>query len=418
MDPSENSTTGHPITADQSLETVSSFEKGKSFYRQAKLKEALKCFQEAATNLSDQPRELIEVNLRISQVFYDEAQADESIEILDRTLEICKNNFEEDDPIIAKVYNALAQTSRYKMKYELSYQQCLKALKINEKRLSLNDIEIGRCYHTLGICFMTLEKIEDAKMALNKALKIKEKYTGDDRDMELGLTYQRLSNLYSVTGEYDSATQGLEQSLNLLQKYYNCDHPHVIHLYSNLADLYEHLGELQKAQKYYTALLQSSLLLYGECHDHSAKAYKGLGDVYYALTDYKAAEDHLLRALEIFKKLFGEIDIDVSSTYASLCRVMFDQKEYVKGLKYIYKALLIAENKMGGKDSLTSGHIKYLQIIMSRLNMLEGALKSSLRVLLCRRKVYGEKHFYFVYQFRDAESIESCINLYQVKQDI
>ncbi len=309
------------------LEPLPLFDQGKSLYRQGKIEKALNCFQDAAKFLVDQPRDLVEVNLRISTVLLDVDRVEESVRIMDRTLEICQNNFEEDDPIVAKVYNSLSRTNRFKRKYELAYKQSLKALEINLKKLNPNDIEIGRNYQNIGNCLRLLNKYEDAIVSLNKALEIKEKYQGEDRDLELGLTYQTLGNCYHMTGEGEETGKCLETSLKLLQKYYNCNHPDINVLYDNLAGHYLDVDNIKKAHKYYQTLLESSILLHGEYHTRPARAYKGLGELYYKAENYKAAEENLLKALNIFKKLFGEDYLDVATTYTTLAEVRFSQKK-------------------------------------------------------------------------------------------
>ncbi len=359
---------------------------------------------------------MIEVNLKISRILLDIVKYDDCTDILDRSLKICQDNFAKDDPILSKVYNSLSQLNRFKSKYEISHEYCLKALEINSKSLDPTDIEMGKTYYHLGSSLYNLDQYDDSKKWITKALEIVEAYTGEDRDLELGLIHQRLGHVYEIFGNYHTASQHFEKSINFFKVYYQGDHPDINAVINNLASLYFHCRHIEKAQSYYQALLDSSLKIHGEYHKHPARAYQGLGNVYNALSDFKAAEKNLLKALEIFKVIFGENDIDVASTYVILGEVMFQQKKFVDMLKYHFIALRIHEKTVGDRDSYVQRPLTNLQKYMTHLNPLEDALKPGLKVLRLRKKFYGTKHHYYTNQERTIHIIQCNIDLYHVGQ--
>ncbi len=404
MEAPENSSTIDPISL---------FNQGNIFYRQGQLKKALKCFQDAANIVIDQPKTLIEVNLRISRVLLDEDQVEESARLLDRTLDICRNNFEEDDPIVAKVYISLSRTNRCKRKNDIAYEQCLKALTINVKKLDPNDIQVGRNHHNMGICLRLLGKYEDATVSLKKALEIMEMYTGEDRDLEIGITYRELGNVCHNTIKTEEATKYLETSLKLLQAYYPCNHPDINCLYDCLAGHYFDIDNIEKAHEYYKILLESCIDLYGKNHSKSVKAYKYLGRFYYETKDYEASEENLLNALKIFKNTFGEDNVDVAVTYITLAKIRLAQKKFREALNYNFQALKFLEKSLGSLNGETRRAIATIELCMTHLRFFEEALAPSLKLLLLRRKAYGTNHYHYTTQFEDVKSIQSNIDLYQ-----
>ncbi len=418
METSENPTPFSQTDENYFVNSAFLIEKGKSLYRQGKLNEALNFFQEASNVLSHLPRDLIEVNLLLSMIHMQQDQADASIKILDQSLEICQTNFEKDDPITARVYNALSRANKSKKKYETAYQQALKALKLSEMKLSSKDIEIGRCYHNIGSCLRLLSRYEEAKIWLEKALEIKEMYNGEDRDLELGLTFQSLGNLYSMIGEDTEAAEYLEKSLKFMKTYYNCNHPDILILYDNLAGLYTYVNQLNKAEDYYKLLLELSLSLNGEYHSRSARTYKGLGDIYYKVHQFSAAEDNFLRALKIFDKLFGKDYIEIGTTYVALATLKFSQYKFTQALKYIFQALQIYEKNLLTRHSSTQKALAHLEEFLTSLRFYEEALKPSLKVIVLRRKSYGTNHFYYLAQIADIKSIQLKIDLYKTDKEL
>ncbi len=417
MENSENSHIPEQLIENPPMLSAALYQKGKSLYKQGKLKDSLNSFQEAAKLLSDQPKDLIETNLRISEIFVDEDQVDSSAEILDRSLEICHANFEEDDPLVAKVYNYLSKTNRVKRKFEIAYKQSLKAFEINTKKLDPNDIEMGRSYHSLGSCLKFLVRYDEAKLALEKALEIKEMYTGEDRDVELGLTYQTLGNLYHATGEYNQTTECLKTSLNLMQAYYNCNHPDINYATESLGRFYLHIGKLKKAQTCYESLLKSSLALHGDTNDTTARAYKGLGGLYHKLGHYSAAEDNLIRALNIFKTLFGEDYSSAASTCVTIAEVKFNQEKFIEAIKYTFQALQVYEKTLGSRETFTQKAMTNLSDFLTGLSILEYAKNPGLKALLLRRKFYGTGHYYYTNKRRGIDSIQSRIESNQPFSD-
>ncbi len=407
-----------PTIENPSIDPASLYEKGKSLYKQGKLGESLDCFQEAAKLLSDQPRELIEVNLRISKILIDEDKFDDSALLLDRTLELCQANFEEDDPIVAKVYTSFSRTNRVKRKFEIAYKQSLKALEINMKKLSPNDIEIGRSYNAVGNCLRFLTRYDETKVALKKALAIKQLYEGEDKYLELGLTYQGFGHLYFMTGAYKETSNSLKKGLKYMQKYYNCNHPDIIYLTESLAKYYLHVGKLDKAQKHYEDVLKSSLSLHREYNDGTARAYKGLGELYDRLGNYKAAEDSLIMALNIFKKLFGEDYSSAASTCVTIADVKFNQGKFTEALKYIFQALHVYEKTLGSRETFTQKAMTHLGEYLTKLSILEYVKNPEMKALLLRRKFYGTKHYYYTNKLKSIESNQSRIDLNQYGQSI
>ncbi len=409
--------TSQNMTVDISSKVNSLIKEGKSLYKQAKLNESLKCFQRAADYISNQPENLIEVNLRISEILMDLGQVDDCIHLLDKTLKICQANFEEDHLILAKIYNFFSRPYRARRKSHISETLCQKALEINLKKLSPNEIEIARTYHNLGACAYDLDRYLDAKDWFDKALAIKEQYTGEDREFELGLAYQRLSDVNQALGNNEETHENLEQSLKCFKAYYNCHHPDINSLIDDLANFYLHVGSYEKAIKTYNELLESSLLLFGEKHPDVGRAYQGLGSAQNYLGHFELAEKNLLTALKIFKDILGEDDSDVAATCMLLSNVLCNQKKFILGLKYNYKALEINEKK-SDRDSASEKSFGTFREIMIYVKSLEGALNHGLKALLIRRNLYGTEHQYYQNQFRGTKVIAQKIDLYCCSQSI
>ncbi len=393
------------------LDAKTIFESAKSLYKQGKLKEALESFQQASTKFSDRPSDLIEVNLRISDTLMDMGQVDACINNLNHTLKIFQDNFKSDHPLLARIYNFLSRPHRSRNQNEKAKQFGLKALEICQKKLKENDIEFGRTYHNLGSCAYCMDQLGEAEKWLKKAIEIKKNYTGEDCNFELGISYQRLGTVFERYGEYDLALQNLEKGLESLQKYYQCSHPDINAAYYALGNLLLRTSDYEKALKYYEILLKSCLELHGEKHYRTANAYHGLGEAFLYLDFLEDANENLLKAIELYQKTLGEYDSNLATVYISLGQTYYSQNKYVEALTQFMKALRIYRHSLSDQDSMTQNTFDNLECLMSKLKVYELAFSANRKIVLFKKKIYGDKHPFFQAKLRDSVYFESNLDV-------
>ncbi len=164
----------------------------------------------------------------------------------------------------------------------------------------------GRLLNEVGLYLKTRGEFDEAKTALQRALKIDEKVYGPDHP-NVAIDVNNLGSVLKDLGELQEARKCFERALKIDEKVYGPDHPIVAIDVNNLGMVLQDLGELQEARKCFERALKIDEKVYGPDHPDVAIDVNNLGSVLQDLGELQEARKCFERALKIDEKVYGPI---------------------------------------------------------------------------------------------------------------
>jgi tetratricopeptide (TPR) repeat protein len=187
------------------------------------------------------------------------------------------------------------------------------SLKIREKILPPEHVDIAVCYNEIGLVNEKMGEYLNALSSLEKALEIYEK-TLSTNDSLLATCNNNIGRVYCRIGEYSRSILYYEKALEIYENILPTNYANVITAYNNLGWMYEKMGEYKNAISFFErtlAILKKNLR---PNHLDMADSYDNIGSVYEKMKEYSIAVSYYETALEIYKENLpsNESDLPVS----------------------------------------------------------------------------------------------------------
>ena len=221
-----------------------------------------------------------------------------------------------------------------------------RALKIKEAYFGEDRKEVAITLVNLGNAYGDLGDAAKQRDLLERALKIKEAYFGEDHK-EVAITLVNLGNAYGDLGDAAKQRDLLERALKIKEAYFGEDHKEVAIALGNLGNAYGDLGDAAKQRDLLERALKIKEAYFGEDHKEVAIALGNLGNAYGDLGDAAKQRDLLERALKIQEAYFGEDHKEVAITLVNLGNAYGDLGDAAKQRDLLERALKIDEAYFG-----------------------------------------------------------------------
>lgn len=147
-------------------------------------------------------------------------------------------------------------------------------------------------------------KYQQSITLFGQSLKIREKTLGSDH-IEVAKTLNNLAMLYKSYGKCGLSEAVYQRVLKIDEKHYGTNHPVVATDYNNLGMLYESLGKYDKAEPLYNKVKEIRLNVFGENHPETGQIYGDLGIFYLVKGDLSAANNYIEQAIGICTTTLG-----------------------------------------------------------------------------------------------------------------
>jgi tetratricopeptide (TPR) repeat protein len=221
-----------------------------------------------------------------------------------------------------------------------------RALKIDEQVYGPDHPNVARDVNNLGLVLRDLGDLQEARKCFERALKIDEQVYGPDHP-QVAIYVNNLGSVLRDLGDLQEARKCYERALKIDEQVYGPDHPQVAIYVNNLGNVLRDLGDLQEARKCYERALKIDEQVYGPDHPTVAIYVNNLGGVLQDLGDLKEARKCLERALKIDEQVYGPDHPNVARDVNNLGNVLRDLGELKEARKCFERALKIFREKLG-----------------------------------------------------------------------
>lgn len=288
----------HLIAQNCSLfDHYSYYQKGKEYYQEDKIKEALKAFKcaiESASTLdvSKKYNQVGKAYRNIGILYADELhQYNNAINAYNQSIKYFSINNDKD---VAKVYKPLARLLDIKGEYREAIKYYTLASKIFEENRRDKEIleRLGECYIDLGIVYQNLKEYSQSMLYFEKALKIFKNLSNPIYQAQI---YNNTGRNYLETGDYEKALG----QFNLAIQYGKNDTAlNLLNYYTNLGTSQTSRGNYQTAlANYQTALVIAHQLSKSEKNKALALIYDNLADLYQVQQKFDTALHYYQKAI-------------------------------------------------------------------------------------------------------------------------
>ena len=291
----------------------------------------------------------------------------------------------------AKSYSATASKYYQDGNYPKALEFHTKALKIQEKFLGKDNINIANSYNYIGGDYIMMENYPRALEFLTKASDICEKVLGKDHP-DTATSYYVIGGIYKNIGNYPKALEFYTKALDVYEKVLGKDHPDTALSYNNIGSVYSDMGDYPKALEFLTKALNIREKSLGKEHLDTANSYNNIGSVYSDMGDYPKALEFLTKALNIREKSLGKEHLDTATSYNNIGYLYSDMGDYPKALEFYTKALDVYEKVLGKDHPDTALSYNNIGSVYSNMGDYAKALEFHTKALDIREKVLGKDH--------------------------
>ena len=332
--------------------TLSSVDPTKAQGREVTVKEVL---DEAAAQLerSDNPLEHeppVEASIRLTlgRTYRALGKLDESIDHLERALELNRQALGENDPTTLRgqhevgiAYNAagrhaeaeqilmdtlerqrrllgpahedtLATTLDLAVVQSFGLRRHEQAIPLFEQVLAEyrriygdEDEDTLEAMNALGIAYYYQGRYADVEPLWRKALEVRQQALGETHP-DTTRSLNNLGLLYFRQERYADAEDMYQRAIDSMVEVHGSDHPDTLSARNNLAALYNNWGRSELARSMNEETLETRRRVLGEEHPDTLLSLNNLADTLRRLGQYDEAEVHLLQALELTGRTRGE----------------------------------------------------------------------------------------------------------------
>ncbi len=287
--------------------------------------------------------------------------------------------------------NSFAEHLRFLARWDEAKRALERALRINEEVLGPDHSEVASILSNLGTVLRNLGELQLAKESHERALGIDERMFGPDHPK----VANRLNNLGAALrdiGDLPVAKEKLERALRIDEAIFGPEHPNVAITLNNLGMVLKELGDLPGAKERLERALRIEEAVFGPDHSNVARDVSNLGLVLKDLGDHPAAKERLERAMRIEEAVFGPDHPNVATVLNNLGLVVRDLGDLPWAKESLERALRIDKAAFGTDHLHVARDLNNLGFVRRDLGEIDAARADVSHALGISRKVLGEDH--------------------------
>jgi serine/threonine protein kinase/Flp pilus assembly protein TadD len=312
-------------------------------------------------------------------------------EVLDAASEHIEGKFKDEPLVEASIHNTLGVTYRKLGKYKAAGPHLERALEICREQLDEEDASTLTSMNSLAVLYVSQGRYDKAETLYVKALEVRRRVLGEEHPDTLR-SMHNLAVLYSEQGRYDEAEPLCVKTLEGHRRVFGEEHPYVLKSMNSLAVLYSEQGRYDEAEPLYVKTLEVSRRVVGEEHPDTLLSRNNLAWLYVSQGRYDKAEPLYVKALEVRRRVLGEEHPDTLLSMFNLAMLYNEQGHYDKAEPLLVKALEGHRRVLGEEHPYVLRSMSGLGLVyyaQGRYVEVEALL---LKVLEINRRVLGEEH--------------------------
>lgn len=261
-------------------------------------------------NISDKAQTIVNIGL----VYFDLGNDQESLNYLERGLELLQKHFSYDHTAISDCLTHLSFAHYHYGNYNAALECLFKSLEIDERLLPNDHPNLSAVENNIGKQFYKQGKYQDALIRFQRAADIDKKNSMDTTYPysivlnNLGKVHYRLQNFDRVTQYYDEALKLIVDSFSSVSS------DHIYHAYTlkNKGEIQLAIGNLVGALELFEKVQKMYQRIFPDQPDHRdlGKCQLLFGQTYLAMGGKTKAQHAFDRTLQIWRKGLPETHPD------------------------------------------------------------------------------------------------------------
>jgi tetratricopeptide (TPR) repeat protein len=309
--------------------------------------------------------------------------------------EVLRSKFVSDTSCLAKaalLYH-MGWYSWMQGRYLLASAQSQESLRIRERVLQGNDVEIFHSVGLLGLVLRYQGNYNEAETKHRRALEGYKIALGAEHPSTL-TSMANLASTYQKQGRWKEAkdlfVQVMETSLRVL----GAEHPSTLTSIANLASTYRNQGRWKEAEDLFVQVMETSLRVLGAEHPSTLTSIANLASTYQNQGRWKEAEDLEVQIMETSLRVLGAEHPSTLTSMANLASTYQNQGRWAEAEELQATELEICSRVLGQEhpDTLTS--MANLALIWKGNSRDIDALKLMKQCAEARARILGANHPY------------------------
>jgi CHAT domain-containing protein/Tfp pilus assembly protein PilF len=372
-------------------------------YREAH-KAALQGLEYASNQFGAESLEAAQFLYDVGNGFLHLGNAETAERYIQSAIRIYERELEPDDIDVGYAFNSLAAI--YMQLGQVAEAEiCLRrVVAIWETKLSLRDCTLALAYHNLGVVLMDQGRETEARPNIQRALYILE-------NTSVPPQYETAPSLFRLTlakierqlGNFSEAIEIATEAKEIIKSKCPANHPDAIQAEKALADIYRDEGKFSEYADHLKTVLESQRKVYGPEHPEVAYTLNNLGQSYEHLGLIQKSEELYSKSLEMRKKLLGNGHPALATPLNNLALLYARQNRLLESQQLLQQALEIRER------TLPSNHPDLVQTIHN-LAIVEIALRNFDNALVLLRHALQLDEQLMNYRTRGSSEVEKVLS--------
>ena len=264
---------------------------------------------------------------------------DESIRLLEQSLERRRLLYGNDHPDVSNSARSLANTLREVGQYDRAQVLHRESLAIQERRFGPASVEVAESLEGLGLTLAEASDYGAAIPLLERALAIRRSRPEDEDGVADVL--HNLGQTLKWKGDYAGAEPLYKEALAIRTRIHGPDHPETTLTMSNMGSMYSEQGRFAEAEPLTRHPLEVWIRLFGEDHADVALARNNLSMLLYNMGRHREAVPFILQAIATNRKAHGDRSERVATELGNLAGFRSELGDHDEAVRLRREALEI-----------------------------------------------------------------------------
>lgn len=357
-------------------------------------------------NLFKNDNPVLENSINNMAVFYDATGNYEKAEpLFKESLDMSRRLFKDDNPDLATSINNMAVFYYERGKYAEAEPMYREALEMRRRLFKGDNPELAASISNMAYFFNGRGKFVEAEPLFVEALKMRRIiFKGDHLD--LAASINNLAAFCGNRGRYAEAEPLYKEALDMYRRLFKGDHQDLAICINNMAFFYDGRGRYYEAEPLYKEALEMRRRLFKEDNHELAESINNLAAFYKGREKYAEAESMYKEALEMMRRIFKGDSPELAHSINNMASFYNSRGQFTEAEPLFDEGIEMSRRLYNDDHPLLATSIRsraYFLYNIGRYSEAEELFKESLTMI---RRLYNNDHLDL------ARSINSLASFY------
>lgn len=265
----------------------------------------------------------------------------------------------------------------------------------SEQKLASQPDVLAEMYHSIGIVYLNLGMLDEARPVLQQALDIRRVLFAGEDSPEVAQSIFDMARWHEENAAGIEAEALHQEALSIRERLFETPHIALAESNHELGVVYlDSLGDIEQAENYLQRALDMFLELEGPESERISEALSNLAVVLTIREDVnlELAGEYTLRALSMQRRLLGNDHPFVASNLHNLGALYYDLEDYDSAIPVLEEAIALRSTLYGERSVPVANSMNKLSQVYMDQGELTRAENLLLRAISIHRENYGTAH--------------------------